>query len=146
MATNIGKVNVNDLYENYSKILGIAINHRSDAGGPFQVNYTTLQQAKSNLINLILTKKGERLGQPELGCDIWKLLFEPIIDGEIDNRVESTIMEAVNLWLPYIQINEIYLEYTPEDIDKNGFNVEILFSLASNPNLSDSITVNVNNY
>jgi phage baseplate assembly protein W len=145
MAINLGNVNTNDLAANAHKILGVAINRASNTGGPFAVNYTTLTQARYNLINLVLTKKGERLGQPDLGCDIWKLLFEPIIDGEIDNRVESTIMDAVNMWMPYIQINQIYLEYTNEDIDRNGFTVEIDFSLASNPSISDSVTINVNN-
>jgi len=145
MAINLGNVNSSDLVENAHKIMGIAINRASNAGGPFAVNYTTLTQAKYNLVNLILTKKGERMGQPELGCDIWRILFEPIIDGDIDSRVESTIMEAVAQWLPYIQINQIYLEYTNEDIDRNGFTVEIDFSLANNPAISDSVTINVNN-
>jgi phage baseplate assembly protein W len=145
MAINLGNVNSSDLVENAHKIMGIAINRASNAGGPFSVNYTTLTQAKYNLINLVLTKKGERMGQPELGCDIWRILFDPIIDGEIDSRVESTIMEAVAQWLPYIQINQIYLEYTNEDIDRNGFTVEIDFSLANNPAISDSVTINVNN-
>lgn len=144
MATNIGNVQVNDLAENSHRVLGIAINSVSNTGGAFQVNYTTLQQAKSNLINLILTKKGERVSQPDFGCDIWRILFDPIIDGEIDARVESTIIDAVSIWLPYISIDEIFLEYTPELIDTNGFNVEIKFSLSSNPNLTESVTVNVN--
>jgi phage baseplate assembly protein W len=144
MAINLGRVNVTDLSENAHRVLGIAINTASNTGGAFQVNYTTLQQAKSNLINLILTKKGERVSQPDFGCDIWRILFEPIIDGEIDERVESTITDAVAIWLSYISIDEIFLEYTPELIDTNGFNVEIKFSLASNPNLTDSVTVNVN--
>jgi phage baseplate assembly protein W len=144
MAINLGNVRVNDLAENAHKVLGIAINQASNTGGAFQVNYTTLQQAKSNLINLILTKKGERVSQPDFGCDIWRILFDPIIDGEIDARVESTITDAVSIWLPYISIDEIFLEYTPELIDTNGFNVEIKFSLSSNPNLSETINVNVN--
>jgi phage baseplate assembly protein W len=144
MAINLGRVNVTDLSENAHRVLGIAINTASNTGGAFQVNYTTLQQAKSNLINLILTKKGERVSQPDFGCDIWRILFDPIIDGEIDERVESTITDAVAIWLSYISIDEIFLEYTPELIDTNGFNVEIKFSLASNPNLTDSVTVNVN--
>lgn len=144
MAINLGNVQVNDLAENAHRVLGIAINSVSNTGGAFQVNYTTLQQAKSNLINLILTKKGERVSQPEFGCDIWRILFDPIIDGEIDARVESTILDAVSIWLPYISIDEIFLEYTPELIDTNGFNVEIKFSLSSNPNLTDTVTVNVN--
>jgi phage baseplate assembly protein W len=145
MAINLGNVNTNDLAENAHKILGLAINRASNNNGIFSVNYTTLTQARYNLVNLVLTKKGERLGQPELGCDIWRILFEPIIDGDIDSRVESTIMEAVSRWLPYIQINQIYLEYTNEDIDRNGFIVEINFSLANNPAISDSVTINVNN-
>ena len=144
MAINLGNIRVDDLAENSHRVLGIAINSTSNTGGAFQVNYTTLQQAKSNLINLILTKKGERVSQPDFGCDIWRILFDPIIDGEIDARVEQTILDAVSIWLPYISIDEIFLEYTPELIDTNGFNVEIKFSLASNPNISDSVTVNVN--
>jgi len=144
MARNIGNINVNDLAENDYRVLGIAINSASNTGGAFQVNYTTLQQAKSNLINLILTKKGERVAQPDFGCDIWRLLFEPIIDGDIDTLVESTITDAVSIWLPYIRIDEIFLEYDPELIDANGFKVEVKFSLASNPNLSESVTVTIN--
>jgi phage baseplate assembly protein W len=145
MAINLGNINTNDLAVNGHKVLGLAINRASNNNGLFAVNYTTLTQARYNLINLVLTKKGERLGQPELGCDIWRILFEPIIDGDIDSRVESTIMEAVAQWLPYIQINQIYLEYTNEDIDRNGFTVEIDFSLASNSAISDLVTINVNN-
>jgi phage baseplate assembly protein W len=144
MAINLGNVRVDDLAENSHRVLGISINSAANTGGAFQVNYTTLQQAKSNLINLILTKKGERVGQPDFGCDIWRILFDPIIDGEIDARVEQTILDAVSIWLPYISIDEIFLEYTPELIDTNGFNVEIKFSLASNPNLGETVTVNVN--
>ena len=144
MAINLGNVQVNDLAENSYRVLGISINQASNNGGAFQVNYTTLQQAKSNLINLVLTKKGERVSQPDFGCDIWRILFDPIIDGEIDARVESTITEAASIWLPYITIEEIFLEYNAEIIDTNGFNVEIKFSLSSNPSLTDTITVNVN--
>jgi phage baseplate assembly protein W len=144
MAINIGNVRVDDLSENAHRVLGIAINQASNTGGAFQVNYTTLQQAKSNLINLILTKKGERVSQPDFGCDIWKVLFEPIIDGEIDSKVETTIIDAVSIWLPYISIDEIFLEYNPETVDRNGLNIEIKFSLSSNPNLGESVTLNVN--
>ena len=79
MAIELGKVNVTDLTENNFKVLGIGINRRSDINGIFPVNYTTLSQAKDNLRNLILTRKGERLMQPEFGCDVWKTLFEPYL-------------------------------------------------------------------
>ena len=145
MAIELGKVNVTDLAVNDYKVLGIGINETSNTSGVFATNFTTLTQAKSNLTNLILTKKGERVLQPEFGCDIWKILFEQIIDGEIDNEVERVISEAVNIWLPYLEINEIIVDYNDEYKDANKFGVEINFSLKSNRNLSESVTINVNN-
>lgn len=145
MAIELGKVNVTDLSINDYKVLGIGINETSNVGGVFATNFTTLTQAKSNLTNLILTKKGERVLQPEFGCDIYKVLFEQIIDGEIDYEVERVISEAVNIWLPYLEINEIIVDYNDEYKDANKFGVEINFSLKSNRNLSESVTINVNN-
>jgi phage baseplate assembly protein W len=145
MALELGKVNVVDLAENDYKVLGIGINTRSNTGGAFALNYTTLEQAKSNITNLIMTSKGERIGQPEFGCDIWKVLFEPIVDEELDTKVESVIISAVNRWLPYISVNEIILDYNDEFKDSNKFGVEINFSLTSNPNLRESVTININN-
>ena len=145
MSRIIGNVKTADLIDNSHKVLGIAINTASDSGGPFAVNFTTLSQAKNNLINLILTKKGERVGQPDFGCDVWKILFEPIIDGEIDNRIEDTIVEAVNIWLPYLNIDQIDFDYDENDIDNNTLFLDIKFSLVSNPNMTDTITLNVSN-
>ena len=145
MAIELGKVNVVDLSENDYKILGIGINKVSDKGGAFAVNYTTLNQAKDNLVNLILTKKGERLMQPEFGCDIWRILFEPIVDGLVEQKIESSIVQAVEMWLPYLNIDEIIFDYDENDIDANKIALDVKFSLKSNRNLGESVTINVNN-
>ena len=145
MARTLGKFNVNDLAENAYKVLGISVNRASNSNGAFSVNYTTLEQAKSNLINLIMTRKGERVHQPDFGCDIWKVLFEPIVPGDIEKRCEDTIIEAVNIWLPYLTVEEILLDYDDTSIDLHKLGVEINFYLSSNPNISGTITLNVNN-
>lgn len=141
MAIELGKVNVDDLVENNYKVLGIGINQTSDSNGIFSTNFTTLAQAKNNLINLILTKKGERLMQPDFGCDVWKVLFEPIDNIEVS--IENSITDAVSIWLPYLNINEIIFDYDDNDIDTNRVALDIKFSLASNPALSESIQINV---
>ena len=145
MAIELGKVNVTDLTENDYKILGIGINKRSSVGGIFAVNYTTLTQAKDNLKNLILTRKGERIMNPTFGCDIYKVLFEQMDGGLIESKIESTILDAVSNWLPYLNIDEIIFDYDNNDIDNNRINLELKFSLVSNPNLGESVTINVNN-
>lgn len=145
MAIELGKVNVTDLTQNNYKILGIGINRASNSNGIFATNYTTLTQAKDNLKNLILTKKGERLQQPEFGCDIWLLVFEQIDGENLENRIESSILDAVQSWIPNININQIIFDYDNNDIDNNRIALDIKFSLISNPNLTETIQVNVNN-
>lgn len=142
MAIELGKVNVVDLAENDYKVLGIGVNKRSNSNGIFATNYTTLTQAKDNLKNLILTKKGERVMQPEFGCDVWKVLFEQI-SGDIEQTIENTIVSAVSIWLPYLNIDTIIFDYDEKDIDTNKIALDIKFSLVSNPNLSESIQINI---
>ena len=145
MAIELGKVNVTDLTENNYKVLGIGINRGSESNGMFAVNYTTLTQAKDNLKNLILTRKGERLMQPEFGCDVWKVLFEQLDGNTIESSIETSILDAVSIWLPYLNIDTIVFDYDENDIDNNRIALDIKFSLVSNKNLSESVQINVNN-
>ena len=143
MAIELGKVNVTDLTENDYKVLGIGINKASNSAGIFSVNYTTLSQAKDSLQNLILTRKGERLMQPEFGCDVWKLLFEPLVAGNIESSIETSITSAVETWLPYLNIDTILFDYDDNDIDTNKIQLEIQFSLKSNSNVGASVIIDI---
>jgi phage baseplate assembly protein W len=145
MAIELGKFNVTDLTENDYKVLGIGINRTSDSNGIFAVNYTTLTQAKDNLKNLILTRKGERLMNPNFGCDIWGLLFEQINEETIGTKIESSILDAVGTWLPYLNIEQIIFDYNEADIDTNKISVDVKFSLKSNTTLTELLSVTINN-
>lgn len=143
MAIELGRVSTADLTENSYKVLGIGINKRSDSNGVFAVNYTTIKQAKDNLINLIMTRKGERVMQPDFGCDIWKVIFEPIEDVNLENRITDYIEDAVSIWLPNILIKNIEFPYDDTDIDNNNINVSITFSLSSNPLITESLQIKI---
>jgi phage baseplate assembly protein W len=145
MAIELGKVNVTDLVENDYKVLGIGINTSSNSNGIFAVNYTTLTQAKSNLQNLILTKKGERLQNPNFGCDIHNLLFEQINEETIGTKIESSILDAVGTWLPYLNIEQIVFDYDDNDIDTNKISVDVKFSLKSNTTMTELLSITINN-
>lgn len=145
MAIELGKVKVADLAENDYKVLGIGINKSSNSNGVFSTNYTTLTQAKDNLKNLILTKKGERLMNPEFGCDVWLVLFEQMDGATIETQIETSIVDAVDNWLPYLSITSIVFDYDDNDIDTNRISLDIQFALSSNPNLTESVQINVNN-
>jgi phage baseplate assembly protein W len=145
MAIELGNVKVADLAENDYKILGIGINKSSNSNGVFSTNYTTLTQAKDNLKNLILTKKGERLMNPDFGCDVWLVLFEQMDGATIESRIETAIVDAVDTWLPYLSLTSIVFDYDDNDIDTNKISLDIQFALASNPNLTESVQININN-
>lgn len=145
MAVEIGKIPVADLSVNAHKALGIGINRASQTNGIFPVNYTTLEQAKDNLRSLICTRKGERVMNPTFGCDIWKVVFEPITPGQIETSLEDTIIEAVNIWLPYISVDTIVFKYDTNDIDNNRIFLDLKFSLKNNPNIRESVQITIDN-
>ena len=63
----------------------------------------------------------------------------------LENRIESSILDAVQSWIPNININQIIFDYDNNDIDNNRIALDIKFSLISNPNLTETIQINVNN-
>jgi phage baseplate assembly protein W len=81
--------------------------------------------------------------QPEFGCDIWKIIFEPIIEGDIESKIENSILDAVNTWLPYLNIDTILFDYDDNDIDTNKIQLEIQFSLKSNSSVGSSVTIDI---
>ena len=111
----------------------------TDGSGFFPGTSTTLSQTGSNIRNLLLTNKGERVGQPEFGCGLLQILFEPLSDTLIDN-VTSTIEEAVATWLPHVLINKLNVE--GDEVEQNQLNIEIEFSLTIQPDVLDSISLN----
>ena len=117
------KYNPIDLDSNVA--VGIKLPMLPGAGNSFQLNYTTLDQAKSNLKNLIFTNQGERVMQPKFGCNLRRLLFEN--DGNIvSQKIEENIRQQVGIWLPYVNIKK--LTAIPND-EGDLINVSILFSL-----------------
>ena len=145
MAIEIGKIYTSDLTENDYKVLGIGINRTSDSNGIFAVNYTTLKQAKDNLRNLIMTRKGERIMNPNFGCDIFDVLFEPIVDSVISQKIENSILDAVKTYLPYLEIQQILFDYDENDIDANKIGLDIRFALTINTSLSDNLILDIKN-
>lgn len=82
--------------------------------GVFQFNYTTKDQIKSNLINLLLTSPGERYHEPLYGVGMREILFDQ--NSETNERIQNLrarIDQNISFHLPQIQL--INLKVTPED-------------------------------
>ena len=77
------------------------------------------------ITGLLLTRKGERPFQPELGCDVQDLLFEPL-DFASAGTIKQEIRETINRYEPRISVDEILCE---PDFDNNGYNVELQYTI-----------------
>ena len=105
--------------------------------GFFYKTKTILDQAKSNMRNLLLTSLGERVRQPEFGSTLMDVVFNQGPD--VENDIDEAIREAVSNWLPYVIINEISMFQQGNQVD-----VSIDFSVSLEPDSFDTITFNFN--
>jgi phage baseplate assembly protein W len=74
---------------------------------------------------LLLTRKGERPFQPQLGCGIQNVLFEPLDYGSA-GIIRSEIREVLNRYEPRISIDSILC--TPDEMN-NGYEVELTYTI-----------------
>jgi phage baseplate assembly protein W len=126
------RVNPLDLQKNI--VIGVSLPF--NAPGVFNKTYSTKEQTKSNLINLLLTDKGERIMNPEFGTDLRKSLFDNITDSSIE-ILKAKIVNAVNIFIPEIFLEDVIVE---PDSDYNTLNVTINYRLIIS-NTPDQVTV-----
>ena len=79
----------------------------------------------NSIKNLISTNHYEVPFQPELGCNIRKLLFEPL-DMVTATLIEREIIETIDNFEPRASVSKVVIK---PDFDNNGFQVELLFQI-----------------
>ncbi len=119
------------------KFIGVTLPIRLGQTGMFEQSTTVIQQTRSNFKNLILTKKGERVGQPELGCDLWKILFEPLTEETLENA-RLAVADAVDRWMPFIELTNFRITKTEEN---NIVSIRCLYRFRANPNVTDQVNL-----
>lgn len=100
---------------------------RSYRQGFFEMNNTTNAAIKENIKTLLLTVKGERVVQPNIGTNIPTLmgqLFEPMKPREMEAKIGAEITTALEIWMPEVTMTSINI-YTQDTVP---------FGTALNPN------------
>ena len=108
----------------------------SGGNGVFDSSYTTQEAAISNLKNLILTEKGERYMQPNLGTNIRTILFENNTS-EIRELLMESVKEDIEFWLPYISLNAVDVSTSA---DQHSLNVRMSFQIT---NIGANVVINI---
>jgi len=119
--------------------IGVSLPFAHSRHGWFKSSNTLLEQTKSNMKNLLLTVKGERVNQPELGCDLFNILFEPM-DDSLSEKIDTSIRDAVGLWLPHVVLKGVNIDLQH---DSNLVNISVMFTTKIEPNATESITLNL---
>ena len=131
----------NDLNEDVYIGVGLPLGHNLQ--GFFERTKTSLEQSKHNIKNLLLTRKGERLGNPNFGSDLFAVLFEQEGD-DIETKVEEAVRSAMSEFLPFVNIISIQTVFSPTN--RNAVNVSMQFSLNIDSSSTENLSIELNNY
>ena len=126
------RVNPLDLQKN----IAIGVSLPFNGPGVFKSTYTTKDQIKSNLINLLLTDKGERVMNPNFGTNLKRFLFEGITNNNIET-LKDNILSSILTYIYEITVTNIILV---PDTDNNLINltIEYYLNISQTP---DQVTV-----
>jgi|TARA_R110002096_G_scaffold37730_8_gene104627 phage baseplate assembly protein W len=130
------KINPLDFKDDVAIGLGLPMNSTT---GIFKLNYVTEDQVHTNLRNLVMTMKGERIMHPTFGCGLYELLYEPAIQGNLSLQATDAVREAIAEWMPFVTINNVAVTF-----DGNVANVLISYAVSEldiNKVLSMSVKV-----
>ncbi len=91
----------------------------------FVPTYQTRDQIKANLVNYLLTNRGERVFNPNFGADLRNLLFENILDTTTEDLRER-IQNDISLYFPEVQVRQIIFDNIP---DTNTINFTLTYEI-----------------
>jgi phage baseplate assembly protein W len=124
------RVNPLDLQKNIAIGVSLPFNR------PFNSTYTTKDQIKSNLINLLLTSRGERIMNPLFGTGLREFLFEGITESNIEN-LKQDLNNSIEIFIP--QITVLLLDIIPNsDFNNVALYVNYVINISQSP---DQVTV-----
>jgi len=116
----------------------VAVGYGFPLDGPavFLPTFTTREQTKANLLNYLLTNKGERVFNPLFGGDLRNLLFEGIIEST-QSELLLMIQDQIGQFFPTVQIENIKFE---NDEDRNTINFILTYQIV-NFGVTDTLNI-----
>jgi phage baseplate assembly protein W len=143
MAKILKQIPVIDTEKDVAVGIKLPFNHPNK--GLFELSYSTEEQAISNLKNLLLTSKGERMYLPTFGTGILNLLFDQNTP-ELVSDLQDEISSSISFWLPYIILNNIDIQNKVDSLGyeaEHGILISINFSV-SRQGANQTIVLDIN--
>jgi len=119
-----------------SKAVGITLPIVKGSTGYFRQSFTTDAAIRTDLINLLLTKVGERPMNPEFGSTLYDLVFtQQSVD--IESDVEDRVREAISRWMPFVNIHSVTIQKESGEPDIYSLRISINYSVSNVVGSSD---------
>lgn len=119
--------------------IGLGVDLSFGNPGVFKTLYTTNDQAKANIRNLLLTRKGERYNLINFGTNLLSIVFQPSTP-DIKELINLEITNALSSWLPYIVIQDLEI-LTVEDDPTLLHTIKITLKYTVDGFNTDAITI-----
>lgn len=107
-----------------TKAVGVALPLVRGLNGFFNQSYTTAEAIRYDLINLLLTHKGERPMKPDFGSSLQRVLFQQNTPSQIQNEIDTAIRNAVSRYMPFVSITKVDVQKQISDSDI--YNLKVL--------------------
>lgn len=88
-------------------------------GKYFSLSQTSDEEIRTDLLHLILTRKGSRYYLPDFGTRIYEFIFEPM-DGTSFNLIKTDVIQSVEKYIPNLTINDVTITPYLEDLEAEG--------------------------
>jgi|TARA_R110002020_G_scaffold118029_10_gene269877 phage baseplate assembly protein W len=89
---------------------GIAFPFNNSESGLFLKTTTTpAEEIKTDLVHLILTRKGSRYFLPDFGTRLYEYIFEPM-DSTTYKAIDSELRDVIGKYIPNVVVNEIKIQ------------------------------------
>ena len=133
MAFQVQKIHPLDLQPR--KAVGVSLPF--SAKDVFTSTYTTKDALKSNLINFMLTGKGERVLNPDFGIGLRSMLFEQAVQ-ENKDQIDYMVRKGLSDWFPQVVVGTLTITVEP---DSHSAIVYLKYSV-SQTNIQDELLIN----
>tara|TARA_R100001460_G_scaffold2977_2_gene9195 strand:- start:1617 stop:2024 length:408 start_codon:yes stop_codon:yes gene_type:complete len=107
-----------------------------DGDAVFIPTFTTREQTKANLLNYLLTNKGERVFRPNFGANLRNLLFENILDSTMED-LETKIQSDIATFFPNVVVQQLEFNNDP---DRNEVNFTLTYEIV-NLGVTDNLNI-----
>lgn len=88
-------------------------------GNYLDLSETKDEEIRTNLIHLLLTRKGSRYFLPDFGTRLYEYIFEPL-DGPTFSEIEAEIRQSAEKYIPGVKITKIDVYDASTEYEESG--------------------------